>query len=102
MIRECFPVRGKLKIIPGSGKCLHRPGNMRKQAPRLGNGEGTHNSHSKGRAAGERYCGRRFKAAKCLEHTQKLLFCLEDNRDVDTKEYWEDVNFLGGVKGGTE
>lgn len=58
MIRECFPVRGKLKIIPGSGKGLHRPGNMRKRAPRLGKREGTHNSHSEGRVAGEGCCAR--------------------------------------------
>lgn len=53
-------MRGKLTIIPGSGKCLHRPGNTRRQAPRLGNGEGTHNSHGEGRVAGERCCPRRF------------------------------------------
>lgn len=44
------------------------------------------------------------KAAKGLGHTQKLLFCLKDNRDEDedTKEYWEDLNFSGSVKSGTE
>lgn len=32
----------------------------------------------------------------------KLLFYLEDNRDVDTKEYWDDINLLRSFKGGIE
>lgn len=58
--KRVFPKREKLKIIPGSGKCLHRPGNMKKQALRLGNGFGIHNSRSEERVADERHCRRKF------------------------------------------
>ena len=87
MIRGCFPDREKLKINPGSGKCLHRQRNIKKQALRPGNREGIHNSCSELRVAGKRHC--RSKFGDYDKRPQKLLFYLEDNRDVDTKEYWD-------------
>lgn len=32
--------------------------------------------------------------------SQKLPFCLEDNKDMDRKEYYDGVNLLGSVKDG--